>query len=246
MTILVTRPSPTGEQLVARLRKLGYHAWHSPLIEFSPGRDLADLPARLQDLRADDLVFALSQHAIHYADPVLTHAGVSWPEHLAYYAIGRTTALALHQASARLVTYPPERETSETLLQLPTLQTLSGKRALLLRGNGGRELLRETLTERGVQVSCCECYQRRMVHYDGAEQSQHWRQIGVDKLVITSGEMLQRIYTLVPDYYRASWLLGCRLIVVSDRLAEQARRLGWLDIRVADNADNDALIRALQ
>lgn len=35
MTILVTRPSPTGEQLVTRLRKLGYNAWHSPLIEFS-------------------------------------------------------------------------------------------------------------------------------------------------------------------------------------------------------------------
>ncbi|MCL6408347.1 uroporphyrinogen-III synthase, partial [Dickeya dadantii] len=45
---------------------------------------------------------------------------------------------------------------------------------------------------------------------------------------------------------RASWLLGCQLIVVSERLAEQARQLGWRDIRVADNADNDALVRALQ
>ncbi|MEH2921932.1 uroporphyrinogen-III synthase [Samsonia erythrinae] len=246
MTILVTRPSPAGEQLVTRLRKLGYNAWHSPLIEFSPGRDLAGLPAQLQALRADDFVFALSQHAVRYADPVLARSGTCWPPHLTYYAIGRTTALALHQASARHVTYPPARETSETLLQLPGLQNVSGKRALLLRGNGGRELLGKTLTERGAQVTYCECYQRREVHYDGLEQSRHWQQVGIDKLVITSGEMLQRIYTLVPDYYRASWLLSCQVIVVSERLAEQARQLGWRDIRVADNADNDALVRALQ
>lgn len=246
MTILVTRPSPAGEQLVARLRKLGYSAYHSPLIEFSPGGELAQLPSMLAALRPGDLLFALSQHAIDYADPQLTRRGAGWPQTLSYYAIGRTTALALHKVSARPVAYPSEQETSESLLQLPELQYVNGKHALLLRGNGGRELLGNTLTERGAKVSYCECYQRSPVHYDGLEQSRHWQQAGIDKLVITSGEMLQRIYTLVPDYYRASWLLGCQLIVVSERLAIQARQLGWRNIRVADNADNDALMRALQ
>lgn len=40
MSILVTRPSPAGEELVSRLRTLGQVAWHFPLIEFSPGRQL--------------------------------------------------------------------------------------------------------------------------------------------------------------------------------------------------------------
>lgn len=35
MNILVTRPSPAGEQLVSRLRALGQVAWSFPLIEFS-------------------------------------------------------------------------------------------------------------------------------------------------------------------------------------------------------------------
>ncbi|MBX9331152.1 uroporphyrinogen-III synthase, partial [Serratia marcescens] len=30
MTILVTRPSPSGEQLVSRLRALGRVAYHAP------------------------------------------------------------------------------------------------------------------------------------------------------------------------------------------------------------------------
>lgn len=245
MTILVTRPSPAGEELVARLRKRGQRAYHSPLIEFSPGHDLAMLPQRLAALQPGDLLIALSQHAVSYAASALAQAGQRWPSAPLYYAIGRTTALALHRVSSVSVAFPPERETSETLLQLPQLQNISGKNALLLRGNGGRELLATSLTERGATVTYSECYQRRLVHYDGPEQGRYWQQLGVDRIVITSGEMLQRIYTLLPDYYRDSWLLRCQVIVVSDRLAEQARQLGWRDIRIADNADNDALVRLL-
>lgn len=246
MTILVTRPSPAGEQLVARLAMMGFQAHHSPLIEFSPGRELLQLPARLNALPSGSLVFALSQQVMEFAAPLLAHRGAAWPSSLTYYAVGRATGLALHAASGQPVRYPPERAASETLLQLPDLQRLDGKQALLLRGNGGRELLGDALRQRGADVSYCECYQRNPVRYDGAEQSRRWQSLGVDQLVVTSGEMLQQLYTLVPDDYRRVWLLGCRVLVVSERLAEQARELGWRQVLVADNADNDALLRALQ
>lgn len=246
MTILVTRPSPAGEQLVSRLRALGRVAYHAPLIDFAPGGDLPRLPQALQQLNPGDLVFTLSQHAVSYANAVIRRTGLQWPAHLAYYAIGRTTALALHRVSSQPVDYPRERETSETLLLMPALQALSNRRAVILRGNGGRALLGNTLSERGAAVSYYECYQRSPVHYDGAEQSAHWQRAGVNTLVVTSGEMLKQLHTLVPDYYRSTWLLQCRLVVVSERLATLAQALGWSAVRVADNADNDALIRALQ
>ena len=166
MSILVTRPSPAGEQLVSRLRALGQVAL--------------------------------------------------------------------------------DREISEVLLQLPELQTIAGKRALILRGNGGRELLGETLRERGADVTFVECYQRCAKHYDGAEEAMRWHARGINTLVVTSGEMLQQLWSLIPLWYRENWLLRCRLLVVSERLANHARELGWQDIRIAENADNDALLRALQ
>ncbi|PSS45603.1 uroporphyrinogen-III synthase [Enterobacter sp. FS01] len=246
MSILVTRPSPAGDQLVSRLRTLGQVAWSFPLIEFSPGRELPLLAGHLAALQEGDMLFALSQHAVEFAHARLQQDGQRWPDAPRYFAIGRTTALALHTESGKGIRYPLDREISEVLLQLPELQTVVGKRALILRGNGGRELLGDTLRERGAEVTFCECYQRCNKHYDGAEEAMRWHSRGVTTLVVTSGEMLQHLWSLIPQWYRENWLLRCRLLVVSERLANLARELGWQDIRIADNADNDALLRALQ
>ncbi|WEF28086.1 uroporphyrinogen-III synthase [Klebsiella aerogenes] len=246
MSILVTRPLPQGEELVSRLRALGRVAWSFPLIEFTPGRELAALPRQLAELGANDLLFALSQHAVEFAHARLLQEGKCWPSTPAYFAIGRTTALALHTVSGQNIRYPLDREISEVLLQLPELQNIAGKKALILRGNGGRELLGTTLRERGAEVTFCECYQRCAKYYDGAEEAMRWQSRGVTTLVVTSGEMLQQLWSLIPQWYRERWLLRCSLVVVSERLALQARELGWQDIQVADNADNDALLRALQ
>ncbi|SFN51283.1 uroporphyrinogen-III synthase [Izhakiella capsodis] len=246
MTILVTRPSPDGDELVTRLRSMGKEAWALPLIEFGPGDDLPRLPGLVSGLQAGDLIFALSQHAISYAQPVLNETNVRWPPSVGYYAIGRKTALALHTASARPVGWPKERSTSEILIQLPILNSVAGKQALILRGNGGRELLATTLVERGATVHIVECYQRRGKVYDGAIEGKRWRDRQITTLVVTSGEMLQQLYQLFPDVDRNEWLLHCRLVVASARLATLARESGWACITVADGADNDALLRALQ
>jgi uroporphyrinogen-III synthase len=246
MTILVTRPEPAASELVARLRTQGKLAWSLPLIEFTPGRDVDDLPQQLSDLQPDDLVFLLSQQVVTFAHPALQRQGFSWPTQLDYYAIGRSTALALHTVSNLKVDYPHARETSEELVRLNRLQKVSGKRALILRGSPGRELLADTLTERGVDVRYCECYQRCEKYYDGAIEGRRWRDRGITTLVVTSGEMLQQLFGLFPPIDRREWLLHCRLLVVSERLATLAASMGWQDIDVADGADNDALLRALR
>ena len=125
---------------MSRLRALGQVAWSFPLIEFSPGRELSALADHMNILQQGDLLFALSQHAVEFAQAQLQQQGLNWPTAPHYFAIGRTTALALHTVSGTDVRYPLDREISEVLLQLPELQTIAGKRALILRGNGGHVL----------------------------------------------------------------------------------------------------------
>lgn len=246
MRILVTRPSPAGESLVNKLRALGLMAYYMPLIHFTPGGDLEKLPNTLMQLNIGDLVFVISPHSVHYADSVMGHSGLKWPTYLSYYAIGPASGLALSNISALSVNYPNKLAMSETLLMLPALQKLDGKQALILRGNSGRRLLGDALGTRGAIVRYCECYHRIPVYYDGHQKSTQWQQVGIDTLVVTSGEMLEQLYTLVPHYYRSLWLLHCCLVVVSERLASLAQNLGWNTIRLAESADNDALIRVLK
>ncbi|AIN46961.1 uroporphyrinogen-III synthase [Candidatus Palibaumannia cicadellinicola] len=245
MSILVTRPSPAGEQLVKILRTYGKSAWHLPLIYFLPGLDLPMLAKRLTALSHDDLLFIISQHAIDYAHSWLLQQGITWPVRLRYFAIGRTSGRRLRSLSGLPVSYPYQCETSESLLSLPSLASLDGRRALILRGNGGRDLLKSTLLQRGVQVEYCECYRRYPIPYDGEEQGHRLLSLGIKTLIITSGEMLQQFYTLMPKYSHNYWFMRCRLIVMSERLAIIADQLGWKNIIVVNVADNDALMRVL-
>lgn len=101
MSILVTRPSPAGEELVSRLRTLGQVAWHFPLIEFSPGRQLPQLADQLAALGESDLLFALSQHAVAFAQSQLHQQDRKWPRLPDYFAIGRTTNAACGERTQR-------------------------------------------------------------------------------------------------------------------------------------------------
>ncbi|PHM74847.1 uroporphyrinogen-III synthase [Xenorhabdus kozodoii] len=246
MSILITRPAPTGEELVKRLRSIGKSAFSAPLIEIHPGADLPLLSQKLQGLSAGDRVFLLSKNAVHYANEQLIQEGQSWPEPLSYYGIGKSTSLMFHRLTGLEISHAEQGETSEDLLQLPALQDMNKKKILLLRGNGGREVIASTLRFRGGEVDYCECYSRQPVKYDTADFSRHWQQCGIKTLVVTSGEMLQLLYNLVTDRDGKAWLLNCKLIVVSERLAKIAQNLGWQTIKVAKSADNDALIQALE
>lgn len=244
MTVLVTRPSPAGEALVQLLQEQQIPAIHTPLITFAMGRELEQLPQKLNALQAGDLVFAVSQTAVQFAQQAITKQHQHWPIHLNYFAIGRATAQCLENVTKCQVAYPKDREISEHLLELDQLRHIHGKNVLILRGNTGRELLAEQLTQRGAHVKFCECYQRQYIDYLPDELFTHWQRENIHTMVITSAEMLQRIFMLAKPVHQ-SWLLSRRLIVVSKRIAELAQQLGWTKIRIANNADNISLLSAL-
>lgn len=67
---------------MSRLRTLGQVAWHFPLIEFSPGQQLPQLADQLAALGESDLLFALSQHAVAFAQSQLHQQDRKWPDYL--------------------------------------------------------------------------------------------------------------------------------------------------------------------
>lgn len=245
MSILITRPSPDGEQLVSKLMLMGKFAYHLPLISFSKGKNLSLLQQKLSVLTEGDFLFIVSRHAVQYAHFQLLSIGESWPETLMYYSIGKSTGIKLSSLLGITVKYPKYQETSEGLLELLKLVCVNKRHALILKGNGGRSLLADTLRKRGVYVLCCECYRRNLLYYNGKEECYRMLSLNIKTLVVTTVFILRRLYYLIPKNYRTSWLIHCKLIVVSLRMAIYAQRLGWKNIIISWSANNDVLVEIL-
>ncbi|WP_323912435.1 uroporphyrinogen-III synthase [Aeromonas caviae] len=239
MVPLVVRPAAQANQLVQMLRQLGHAPLCCPLLETRPG---CDLPHLGDMLREADLVIAVSMHAVHFAHHFLLQTGQTWP-HIDYFAVGKASADAFAEAGIQALC--PADPRSEGLLALPALQGVSGRRVLILRGNDGRDLIARTLASRGALVHYCATYERHYPDLDGDALTRHWQAAGLDSLLITSGELLQRLLALVPGPQHP-WLYDRLLVVPSPRVAEMAEGAGFTRIVIAQGASNQALVAALE
>ena len=239
MIPLVVRPAAQANQLVQMLRQLGHAPLCCPLLETRPG---CDLPHLGEMLREADLVIAVSMHAVHFAHYFLLQTGQTWP-HIDYFAVGQASADAFAEAGIQALC--PADPRSEGLLALPALQGVSGRRVLILRGNDGRDLIARTLASRGALVHYCATYERHYPDLDGDALTRHWQAAGLDSLLITSGELLQRLLALVPGPQHP-WLYDRLLVVPSPRVAEMAGEAGFTRIVIAQGASNQALVAALE
>ena len=134
---------------------------------------------------------------------------------------------------------------SEGLLAMPALQQVEGRQVHLVCGNGGRELLQDTLAQRGAHVSRIEVYRRLVPERRAAVANlvNGWSML-VDVVVATSNAILDNLLTMLgPE--AAGRVQRTPLVVVSERMAAHAADLGCETVRVADSAGEQDLLRCL-
>ena len=131
---------------------------------------------------------------------------------------------------------------------MPQLADLHGKRVLIVRGSGGRELLQAEMAGRGAQVQYAEVYTREPAHPSAelqAEVEQLWRQGGIAAYTATSVELLEALVGIVT--LRCRELMDSTMLVTgSRRVADAAARLGLgSPMMIADSPEDTALVGAL-
>jgi len=169
----------------------------------------------------------------------LAGGNVSLPPNLKIAAVGQGSAQALREAGIPNIIAPAERFDSEGLLAEPELQNVSGWRVMIFRGDGGRELLGNTLRERGATVEYVSCYQRGKPQHDksallAAEP---------DAIIVTSSEALGYLWQMLNDNDRAA-LRNTALFVPHARIAGLAREQGWPQVHMTASGD-DGMFSAL-
>jgi len=219
--ILITRPQRQAEPLASAIRQQGGQAMLLPLIDIRPPRHPERIDEFLGHLDRFDLAIFISPNAVEQALSRLPNPRHAWPAKLAIAATGAGTAQALARHGLEAAVVPRDRFDSEGLLAEPSLHSVRGQNVLILRGEGGRELLAETLRARGATVEYAECYRRAAPAYD--PRAIALLQPGaINIAVYTSGEAIDNLLALYGENARR-FLQQVPALVVSERLIERLR-----------------------
>jgi uroporphyrinogen-III synthase len=199
---------------------------------------IKQLPAKIADLHssAENNVYVIVTSTVAAQQCVLMKS--QWPENVCFFAVGASTGHTLQNAG--LATVVPKEARTEGLLALPQLNRVVNQSVIIMKGFGGRELLHDTLVARGAKVAEWEVYKR--VKLDSPVSTQDWQPAQIRCIIATSGEVIQAAF----DYFDASWLVTLNWIVVSQRTAEIASKLGVTQIDISRDASDQALIQCAQ
>ena len=194
--IAVTRPLAQAQSLCDAITRLGGTAIRYPLLAVTAINDYTLFTQQLEKLDRTDWAIFISSNAVDFAMPLVKQRYIQLPPQLKFAAIGPQTADALLAYGIDDVLIPEQRYDSETLLSLPQMQHMQGKRVAIFRGVGGRELMAETLKSRGAEVYFAESYQRVNPQTDTIILDKHWQQQQLDALVVTSSEAMRYLLKL--------------------------------------------------
>ena len=178
----------------------------------------------------------------------------AWPRALPAAAVGGGTRRELERRGVASVLAPQAGADSEALLALPAMQQVAGKR-IVFRGQGGRELLGDTLRNRGAQVVYAAGYRRTR-----PKGERRWHEGEIDAITVSSSQGLANLFELLdPPFLRARPLLvphprvagnareqAVREVVVAGPPTSRCSRRWWLYDPMADApARSRSLILAL-
>ena len=240
--ILVTRPREQAQGLAALIEAAGGNARVFPAIEIEDLPDLRPILELLDRLDEFDIAIFISPSAVHKALNLVRsrRGGRPWPPRLRVAAVGRGSRRELERQGFDDVIAPQAHADSEALLALAELTDVAGRRIVIFRGDGGRELLGDALAARGATVEYAECYRRARPRADSAPLLAAWARGGVDAVTVSSVEGLANLFDMLGKLGQ-QWLRTTPLFVPHPRVAEAAARLGVGKVIVGGPGDAEAL-----
>ncbi|MCT9822440.1 uroporphyrinogen-III synthase [Pseudomonas veronii] len=240
--VLLTRPAEESALLAASLSDVGIFSSSLPLLEIEALPVTPEQQAVWADLGRYCAVIVVSKPAARLGVQRLER---HWPR-LPWFSVGAATAQVLADHGLD-VHYPPSGDDSEALLALPALREAIARtdaRVLILRGEGGRELLAERLREQGASVDYLELYRRFLPAYDPGVLIQRIQLERLNGLVVSSGQGFLHLQALAGS----DWPQVARLplFVPSPRVYEMARAAGAEKVVDCRGASAAALLVALR
>lgn len=230
LSVLVTRPEQQAKSLCDCIDADGGVAIALPVLDILPIS-----PTNREDmaLADQDMIIFISRNAVTY---FMTGLHASQFDHVELVAVGAGTAATMLEHGLRVDIQAPPPAGSESLLAMPELNNVQNKNVLIVRGEGGRELLADTLIARGANIRYVEVYRRGL---PSPSKEQLERAKSADCIVITSIAGLDNLCQLI----NLDALTSKSLIVMSERIRQYAQQLGFQQCVVAADASDAAVMQ---
>jgi uroporphyrinogen-III synthase len=237
MRVLVTRPAPQAAEWVARLREGGVDALALPLICIAPAADAAAVREAWLTLAAQRLVVFVSPNAAEQFMAARPDVLLAWPQGVtaASTGPGTTRALLAQGVPAGQIVEPaadsPQFD-SEALWRQLQHSDWHGAHVLIVRGEGGREWLADTLRAHGATVGLLAAYRRCAPRLDAAEQALLQTALDAPRehlWLFSSSEAIDNLAALAGA---AVWTRA-RALATHPRIAAQAQQLGLGEVQVS-------------
>ncbi|WP_261842579.1 uroporphyrinogen-III synthase [Aliamphritea ceti] len=252
LRVLVTRPEHQTHSICSTLETQGAIPVRLPLLQITPvseaGAGFALLKQKVLDLDLYQQIIVVSPNAARLAGELIDTYWPQLPVGIIWHAIGQKTAetLAEYGITASISLKGTD---SEALLSHPSLQNITEQRILIMRGEGGRTLLAETLQSRGARTEYAELYRRSRPDYT-SHQINSTIYSSLDAILITSGEALENLFSLLGSHQehnsqQRGQILSTCLLVPSARVAKLATAHGCRKVYIAQGADSQAMVQAL-
>ena len=242
--IWITRPAHQADDLCRMIEERQGAPLRLPTLVIRPVPKEERTAENRRRLAAADIAIFISKNAVVHSADLFPHVVDVLREKIVL-AVGRATAGALLALGLKSVGHI-DTGGSESLLQLPVLSgtEIRDKRVLIIRGKGGREVLRDSLLARGAGVDYLEVYRRDKPDISQADMANFWHDERPDAMVITSLAGLDNLVELMPTGERGR-LYETAMVVMGERIRQRALEAGFLHVAVATENSDTGLVDAL-
>jgi uroporphyrinogen-III synthase len=247
MRVIVTRPAAQAADWVGQLQRHGIDAVALPLIGIAPVADPVELDAAWQGLERFALVVFVSPNA---AEQFFARrpAGAAWPAalHAGSPGPGTTRVLVGLGVPPGAVIEPsgdaPQFDSESLWLQL-RLRDWQGTEVLVVRGDGGRDWLAQTLRAAGARVTHLQAYMRVAPRFDAEQTDLLQAAIARPAMHLwffSSSEAIDNLAAMPLADVGAGWR-AARALATHARIAARARALGFAHVAEARPALADVI-----
>ncbi|MCH9698843.1 MAG: uroporphyrinogen-III synthase [Gammaproteobacteria bacterium] len=242
ITVLVTRPEPQNLKLKQLIEQAGGKAILFPVLEILPVTNTSKAVRQLSAANHWDWIIFTSVNAVNHALEIChNQLPLSLRTHIA--AIGKATARSLQSRQIKVDLIPPQ-SSSEGLLQSLVVQLNDKSRCLIIKGEGGRSLLRTELTNKGVQVDTVDVYRRTCPGLNPSSLLEQWSSGGIDYVVVNSVETLTNLVQII-ETAGLALLKDTMLIALSKRVQHAAEKIELSKTITAIDTSDNGIIETL-